>query len=68
MPKALKLLYISNNKESEDMIEHFRAQDNRKLTFRNLYGSCQRMLIQNYIQQHPEQEKSEVPFWQTEKR
>lgn len=62
MPKALKILYISTNKESEDMMEHFRAQDPRKLTFRSLYGSCQSMLIQTYMKQHPKKVEQEVAF------
>ena len=64
MPKALKILYISTDKESEDMMNHFRAQNPRKLTFQYLFGSCQRILIQTYMAQHPkkEEEEVEVPF------
>lgn len=65
MPKALKILYISTDKESEDMMNHFRAQDPRKLAFRSLYESCQRMLIQTYMAQHPKKEElkeEEIPF------
>lgn len=62
MPKALKILYISTDKESEGMMSHFKELDPRRLTFRSLYGSCQRMLIHAYIEQHPKKEEVEVPF------
>ena len=52
MPKALKLLYITGDAESKDMMEHFTAQDTRFITFRNMHGSCQRMLISAYIARH----------------
>jgi len=54
MPKALKLLYIAGDKDSQEMLEHFKTQDTRFLTFRNMYGSCQRMLIRAYIARHKE--------------
>jgi hypothetical protein len=54
MPKALKLLYISKDKDSEGMMEQFQLQDNRFISFGNMYGSCQRLLIRAYITRHKE--------------
>ena len=64
MPKSLKLLFIAEDKESQEMMEHFKSQDTKHITFRNMYGSCQRMLIRTYMEQHPDenQPEMEVPF------
>ena len=54
MPKALKLMYIASNPECEGVMHHYREWDVTALTFYDMMGTTQHVLIKSFHQLRPE--------------
>ena len=54
LPKSLKLLYIANNPEYDEVMHHYRDWDVKELAFYAMFPSTQRVLIKSFYELRPE--------------